>query len=245
MATVNINNIDDAVLSQDERITKYLQGKMSKEEEKVFLKELEADADFKKRAIAIAHLAKGMSNVGKATDKEVADAFRVADYDSVKRIAEGATQYGIAANEDHPMRKWITRLSIAACLIGVVFAGIKYNDYVQTTSLGKQYASAWEENQFRSGDDSVQKELFQLNENVVNGNALDASIERLHLLWNLSKMNIPNDYSDFKREIGWDLATAYLKDNNKANALQVLKELTAMYPDDSKVKDLLKKVEQL
>ena len=82
MATVNINNIDDAVLSQDERITKYLQGKMSKEEEKVFLNELEADADFKKRAIAIAHLAKGMSNVGKATDKEVADAFRVADIDS-------------------------------------------------------------------------------------------------------------------------------------------------------------------
>ena len=244
MATVNINNIDDAVLSQDERITKYLQGKMSKEEEIVFLQELEADADFKKRAIAIAHLAKGMSNVGKEMDKEVADAFRLADIDSVKRIAEDTTQYRNAATVV-PMRKWITRLSIAACLIGVVFAGIKYNDYVQTTSLGKQYASAWEENRFRSGDDSVQKELFQLNKNVVNGNALDASIERLHMLWNLSKMNIPNDYSDFKREIGWDLATAYLKDNNKANALEVLKELTAMYPDDSKVKDLLKKVEQL
>lgn len=244
MATVNINNIDDAVLSQDERITKYLQGKMSKEEEKVFLNELEADADFKKRAIAIAHLAKGMSNVGKATDKEVADAFRVADIDSVKRIAEGATQYRNAATVV-PMRKWITRLSIAACLIGVVFAGIKYNDYTQTTSLGEQYASAWEETPFRGGDDTVQKELSQLNQKVVQGEALNVSIERLKVLWELSKMNISEDYTDLKYDIGWNLATAYLRDNNKAKALEVLKELTAMYPDDSKVKDLLKKVEQL
>ena len=69
MATINIDNIDEQVFTQNERISKYLQGQLTKEEELAFLEDVKKDPDFKARAIAAARLAKGISDVGKEQDK--------------------------------------------------------------------------------------------------------------------------------------------------------------------------------
>ena len=38
-------------------------------------------------------------------------------------------------------------------------------------------------------------------------------------------METYNDYTDYSAEIGWNLAIAYLKDNNKQEAKKVLEKL--------------------
>jgi thioredoxin-like negative regulator of GroEL len=40
-------------------------------------------------------------------------------------------------------------------------------------------------------------------------------------------METYNDYTDYSSEIGWNLAIAYLKDNNKKDASVVLEKLVA------------------
>ena len=66
----DINKIDNRLLEEDDRITSYLKGQMSDEEEQAFLKELEENPELKGRAIAMARMVKGLKQVGSAQDKE-------------------------------------------------------------------------------------------------------------------------------------------------------------------------------
>ena len=50
-------------IEEDERIVRYLQGKMTSEEEKSFFVELNNNADLRERAIIQARMIKGMKHV--------------------------------------------------------------------------------------------------------------------------------------------------------------------------------------
>jgi hypothetical protein len=62
-------------------------------------------------------------------------------------------------------------------------------------------------------------------------------------------METYNDYSEFAPEIGWALATGYLKDNNKDDAKEVLDKMAKLYEEDDamgkKVRELLEKLSEL
>jgi Tfp pilus assembly protein PilF len=59
-------------------------------------------------------------------------------------------------------------------------------------------------------------------------------------------METYNDYTDYSSEIGWNLAIAYLKDNNKKDAKVMLEKLISSSEDSSaihsKAKELLEKL---
>jgi hypothetical protein len=59
-------------------------------------------------------------------------------------------------------------------------------------------------------------------------------------------METYNDYTDYSSEIGWNLAIAYLKDNNKKDAKIVLEKLIGITEKGSavngKAKELLEKL---
>ena len=55
--------IQEQELLDDERISLFLQGKVSSDEEKAFLNELKGNEDLRNRAIAQARLVKGMRQV--------------------------------------------------------------------------------------------------------------------------------------------------------------------------------------
>lgn len=316
----DINNIDTILLEEDDRIVAYLKGKMSAEEEKLFLKELNDNPELKEKAVITARLVKGLKKVGAEQDKDTIGAFMASSEQYIEAVAEQATQidnsssievenatriekasvrlaklFGIEITEginqmeataiilerlasgfEHAsssaaamagiskddtaniksknaktvsIRKASTWLSIAASLIFIVWIGFEYKDYRYTTGLGEEFGNAISSSMIARGVDThteAEKKLMSLFANVKSGDNLDNAIHELSLCWELSTMDTYNDYTNFSAEIGWNLAIAYLKDNNKRDAKIVLENLIVTSEEGSAIynssKQLLEKI---
>lgn len=129
--------------------------------------------------------------------------------------------------------KW---LSIAASLICIVWLGLTYNSYKNTTGLGNQYDNVIEKIS-RSQETEADKNLRGLFSNVMENKNIDDAIHKLSMYWEISMMDTPNDYSDHSSEIGWNLAIAHLKNNDKKEAKAVLEKLIPISEKESKVNE--------
>lgn len=240
-------------LQQEERIMSFLQGKMAPEEESKFKEELLKNPAFKEKAISMARLAKGLSQVGNENDKVLKEAMLSSDEEAIKSIAKQATT-GLKTDSKSKIvplkRKYITILSVAASLLFIIYFGFLYNDYRKTITLGDQYAMKYEPSIVR-GDENpeIGKEVELLINNVYNNHDLDKTLKRLVVLWEVSTMETYNDYTEYTTQIGWALAVGYLKDNNKENAIKVLEKMTTQYDSNTavgkRVKDLIDKIRNL
>jgi hypothetical protein len=241
----DINNIDPVLFEQDDRIEAYLKDRMSAEEEQQFMKELNDNPKLKQKAIVTARLVKGLKQVGAAQDKETKGVFLASSTESVQSAVEKAFHAedvsATTSARTISIRRASTWLSIAASLLFIVWLGFEYNDYRNTVGLGEEYGNA-----FVRGDEpptDAEKKLESLFANVKNGDNLDNAIHELSLCWELSTMETYNDYTNYSAEIGWNLAIAYLKDNNKKDAKNVLDKLIAISEEGSainiKAKELL------
>lgn len=254
---VDINKIDNRHLEEDDRITSYLKGQMSDEEELAFLKELEENPELKERAITMARLVKGLKQVGSAQDKETMDAILASSKQNVEDVVKNAfhetTVSQPAPTKVISIRKPAAWLSIAASLIFIVWFGIDYNNYRNTTGLGDEYGnSSFTTEMISRGTNTsseAEKKLERLFSDVKDNADLDEAIHELSLCWELSTMETYNDYTDYSAEIGWNLAIAYLKDNNKKDALAVLSKMATLYEADNvigkQVRELQQKIENL
>lgn len=252
----DINKIDDRLLKEDDRITSYLKGQMSDKEEQAFLKELEENPELKGRAIAMARLVKGLKQVGSAQDKESIGSLLASSEQSVEKAVKDAIRMDASAQPKAKlisMRKPAVWLSIAASLVFIVWLGIDYNNYRNTTGLGDEYGnSSFTSEMISRGTDASseeEKKLEKLFGDVKDNVNLDGAIHELSLCWELSTMETYNDYTDYSAEIGWNLAIAYLKDNNKKDALAVLAKMATLYEADNvmgkQVRELQQKIENL
>lgn len=230
------NIIQEKDLLNDERISRYMQGKMNADEESSFMEELKNNEDLRNQAIAQARLVKGMKQV----DEELKDAFREADEQTIGRIAKEAV-----GNKKHSAR-W---LAIAASIVFIVFVGFKSYDYYDTTSLGREYANTFPTSTIIRGEANtdVDTELTKLFNNVAEGKDLDNTTSRLKTLWELSKQDTYNDYTDYTPYIGWNLAVGYLCNYEKAMARNVLSEMETIYDNETiigkKIRELIKAIE--
>ena len=249
----DINKIDNRLLKEDDRITSYLKGQMSDKEEQAFLKELEENPELKGRAIAMARLVKGLKQVGSAQDKESIGSLLASSEQSVEKAVKDAIRMDASAQPKAKlisMRKPAVWLSIAASLVFIVWLGIDYNNYRNTTGLGDEYGnSSFTSEMISRGTDAsseAEKKLEKLFGDVKDNVNLDGAIHELSLCWELSTMETYNDYTDYSSEIGWYLAIAYLKDNDKKNASDVLERLVLISDNDSlinkKAKELLSRI---
>ena len=230
------NIIQEKDLLNDERISRYMQGKMNADEESSFMEELKNNEDLRNQAIAQARLVKGMKQV----DEELKDAFREADEQTIRRIANKAV-----GNKKHSAR-W---LAIAASIVFIVFVGFKSYDYYDTTSLGREYANTFPTSTIIRGETNanIDTELTTLFNNVAEGKDLDNTTSRLKTLWELSKQETYNDYTDYAPYIGWNLAIGYLRNYEKTMARNVLSEMETIYDNETiigkKVRKLIKTIE--
>ena len=271
----DINNIDPKLLEEDDRIVAYLKGQMTVEEEQHFMKELEDNPDLKEKAIVTARLVKGLKQVGEEQDKDIRGAFLASSEQGVEAVAKRVTQIenaAIVAEQEAvyaerertgtyyrraepeiaaktpPIRR-ITWLAIAASLVGIVWLGIGYNNYRHTTGLGEEFGDAFSSSMIIRGADTpskAEKKLEQLFTDVKENKNIANAIHELSLFWEISQMETYNDYTDYSAEIGWNLAIANLKDNNKKDAKKVLEKLISSTEDssaiNSKAKELIEKL---
>ena len=232
----NENILQEKDLLNDERISSFLQRKMKADEEATFMEEMKNNEDLRNQAIAQARLVKGMKQV----DEELKDAFRQADEQTIKKIAKEVSEASVSKKSS---ARW---LAIAASVVFIVFVGFKSYDYYDTTSLGKEYANTFPTTSIIRGEANtdVETELTTLFNNIAEGNDLDNTTSRLATLWELSKQETYNDYTDYTPYIGWNLAIGYLENYEKAKAKEVLNEMEQFYPEGNvigdKVRNLIK-----
>ena len=272
----DINNIDPILLEEDDRIVAYLKGQMTVEEEQQFMKDLENNPDLKEKAIVTARLVKGLKQVGEEQDKDIRGAFLASSEQGVEAVARKATQIketAIVAEQEAvhakrertgtyyrrvepetkaktaPIRKVSTWLAIAASLVGIVWLGIGYNNYRHTTGLGEEFGNVFSSSMIVRGAETpsqAEKKLEQLFTDVKENKNIDNAIHELSLCWEISQMETYNDYTDYSAEIGWNLAIANLKNNNKKEAKKILEKLINTTEQGSaihnKSKELLNKL---
>ena len=230
------NIIQEKDLLNDERISRYMEGKMNADEESSFMEELKNNDYLRNQAIAQARLVKGMKQV----DEELKDAFREADEQTIRRIAKEAS------GSKKSSTRW---LAIAASIVFIVFVGFKSYDYYDTTSLGREYANTFPVSTIVRGETNadIDTELTTLFNNVAEGKDLDNTTSRLQTLWELSKQDTYNDYTDYAPYIGWNLAIGYLRNYEKTMARNVLYEMETMYDDEAiigqKVREVIRTIE--
>jgi hypothetical protein len=235
----NENILKEKDLLNDERTSRFLQGKMEADEEATFMEEMKNNGDLRNQAIAQARLVKGMKQV----DEELKDAFRQADEQTIKRIAKDASETSVSKKSS---ARW---LAIAASVVFIVFVGFKSYDYYDTTSLGKEYANTFPTTSIIRGETNtdVDTELTTLFNNVAEGKNLENTTSRLKTLWDLAKQDTYNDYTDYAPYIGWNLAVGYLRNYEKAMARNVLSEMETIYDNETiigiKVRELIKAIE--
>ena len=225
----NENILQEKDILNDERISRFLQGKMDTDEEAAFMEEMKNNDDLRNQAIAQARLVKGMKQV----DEELKDAFRQADEQTIKRIAKEASETSVSKKSS---ARW---LAIAASVVFIVFVGFKSYDYYDTTSLGREYANTFPTSTIIRGEANagVDTELTILFNNVAEGKDLGNNTSRLKSLWELSKQDTYNDYTDYAPYIGWNLVIGYLEDYEKTKAKDVLNEMKEMYPEGTAMGD--------
>lgn len=244
------NNIDETLLLEDERIVRYLKGKMTAEEEQEFMQELDSNEELKSKAIATARLVKGMKEAGSARDEEIADEMLASESNEITSIAKQVVRE--KKTKIISFRKAATWLSAAASVALLVWGGFSFNNYRKTTGLGEEYSTVFSSSKFmRGGEDNaeIENKLANLFDNVASKKDLDNTLHELSLCWEIAIQETYNDYTDYAPEIGWNLAIGHLKNNDKKNAKEVLDKLIDVAPEGTaigdKARELLKKVEEL
>lgn len=221
--------IDETLYKNEERIERYLHGEMTPEEESLFEKNLANDDTLRRQAEVMARIVKGMEVVGCDQDRMMIDKMKAANG---KRLAP------------------VWWMSIAASLVIIFTVSYHFYDRSQTIALGQQYAyvfSTETESLIRGEEDvDVANKLNVLFDNAANRKDLDNTIKQLDELWALSKSDTYNSYTTYEPFIGWNLAIAHLRNNDKKEAKSVLKQMQLDYPEGTaigdKIAELLKEL---
>lgn len=239
------NSVNQTLLEQDDRIANFLKGKMTKEEESAFMSEIENDPEFRTKAIAMARLAKGLKSVSQQQDNDTIDALLTLDKNEVEKIAKNATKVKAPVISMRTMSMW---MSVAACLILVVWFGVgQYNDQ-QMINIANESYDSFGVSSIARGDNSLsesEQKLLSLFDNVKNGKDLTATIHDLEICWEISNMDVYNDYTDYAAEIGWNLVIGHIKNKNKDSALLIIGRIQSRFGEKSTIGqkvELLKKM---
>lgn len=248
------NDID--LSSFDDKLSRYLKGQMSENEEKEYRKLLKEDPELRDKAVAIARLAKAMDEVGSDADREIISSLgEVTPVEALRIAAEGSI-----SDEEHPasaaiackkspVMKLILSILIAASILICVFGGYKYYKYQQVSSLATEYVSYFPASEFSRGvSDPFADTLDKYRKNIESKKDLNGTISELQIIWEESRKDIYNDYTEYMPQIGWLLANAYIRSGKKSEAVAVLNQLIADSPKDSamaiKSNELKSKIEK-
>lgn len=209
---------DDILQENEERITRYLHGEMTPDEETQFEKDIQSDETLRNQTEAIARTIKAMNAIGSEQDRKLVEEIR------------GSSKKKTRAT------RW---LSIAASFALLITVGYYTYDYSSTVSLGKEYAKAFPlSTEIRGEEDNeVLDQLTVLFDNVANNRDIDNTIEQLEVLWQQSQSDTYNEFTTYAPYIGWNLAIAYLLDYDKKEANAVLEQMEQEYPSITEMRE--------
>lgn len=246
-----MNRTNDIDLDRfDEMLSRYMKGQMTEDEEVTFKQLLKENDTFRNKAIATARLVQAMDQVGSVKDKETIKSIRDVSLSDVEEISAKVCVTSTNNPRILTFRRFVLSFSAAASILLCVFGGYKYYKYSQITSLGSEYLAYFPASEFSRGEsDGIESKLKESYSNIETKSNLDTTINELKIMWDRSLSDSYNDYTEYMPEIGWLLANAYLRNNDKSQSIEVLDVLINEYPDGTamgdKARELKRKIEDL
>ena len=216
-------NMEETLYSNEERIERYLHGEMTPKEEAIFEEDLANDDTLRRQAEAMARIVKGMETVGNEQDRLMVEKMKAANG---KKLAP------------------VWWMSIAASLVIIFTLGYHFYDRSQTIALGQQCAYVFPTETIIRGEEDLEviNTLTVLFDKAANGEDLDSTIKQLEELWALSQDDTYNCYTTYEPYIGWNLAIAHLRNNDKKEAKGVLEQMQLNYPEGTAIGDEVSEV---
>ncbi len=262
----------------DIRVDRFLSRKMTSEEEAAFKAELTSSKDLMERAQMIALMINEMRLLKKEQNsliaEEVAEASHwhsflggmnvasvVDDMDSVRSDSTAmnppsSDSGGTQQEKVHCLWPKIMSGAVAACMAGVVFMGIRHAYTVwqyQNLATERQYQAYVCDNSddfahFRGDVLMEGSVLAMLYRNVQTGENLEITVRQLEQLY-AEALKESSALYDFRDDLAWNLAFAYLKKGEGKKAIPVLEEMlkrNERYPVlANPIRDLLDKLYQI
>lgn len=246
-----MNRTNDIDLNRfDEMLSRYMKGQMTDYEEVTFKQLLKDNDTFRNKAIATARLVQAVDQVGRDNDKEIIKSIRGVSLSDVEEISAKARDSSTNSPRILTFRRFVLSFSAAASILLCVFGGYKYYKYSQISSLGSEYLAYFPASEFSRGEsDGIESKLKEFYSYIETKSNLDTTINELKIMWDRSLSDSYNDYTEYMPEIGWLLANAYLRNNDKSQSIEVLGVLINEFPDGTamgdKARELKRKIEEL
>ena len=218
----NNNDILQEVI--DERIDAFIRGTMSEEEESAFKQEIKADPELRKHVLATISLIKGI---------------REQDAKKEKTLIQNNT-----VDRTRTLLKWAC--SIAA-VFAIIFAYQKDQRYNELSGIISPYYTEYSTDNISRGDIDSAKvaHLYTLFNNIQTQRYVSDIIAELEPIYN--SLDTDFTYNAYANDVAWNLALAYVKDNQKDKAISILNKLEADNPDTplaAKASELKKKLQE-
>lgn len=215
---------DDILLeSIDERIDAFIRGMLTEEEEQAFKQEIKANPNLRAQVMATVSMIRGIREQGAAHDKSI-----------------------ISRNDNSRVRSILAWACSIAAVIAIFFSYSKDKRYNELSDIVSPYYSEYSMSDYTRGDvDSVTvAHLFTLFNNIKAQRNMSKIIEELEPIY----ANLDSDftYSAYANDIAWNLALAYIKNDQTNEAISILKKLETDNPDTPiavKASELKKKLQ--
>ena len=210
----------------DERIEAFLRGEMTAEEEAAFKQEIRQNPELRSRVMAMTSLIKGMQEQNSAREAAI--------------IKENT-----AKSKVRPLLYWAC--SVAAVLV-IAFGIYKDHRYRMLDATISPYYTEYDMSDVSRGDlDTVTiSHLYDLFIQIQVNRSVSDIIKELEPIYNSLNENFT--YNAYANDIAWNLALAYVKDDQIDKAINILQKLKADNPDTpiyNKVNELIKKLQDL
>lgn len=213
-------------MEQDERIERFMRNQMTQAEEKTFLDDINSDPELKERAFATALMARGM----KRRRKEEQQAFAAMLNGSISENANKAKA---------TFRRYAAMAASLLLLLGVGgYAGFAEYGYQQRNAIVSANISLGQTGIDRGDGGNMQSRLDSIAAVVKNERDMTEAIAVLQGLYDKRQADI--DCAQNSATISWYLAMAYIKDNQKGKAVNLLVALKKEHPEmASKINKIL------
>lgn len=231
-----MNNIENF----DTRLELFLKNKMTEEEGRAFLSELQSNQELRERAQAMAAAIKNMKELQFEHGQRISSRLMQLSEPDFRREAGFPQKTKIISFNS------VARMGIAACFVAVMaFGGYRYHLYNETITLGNNYyAQLPTELVVRDADDITHK-LSQLFDNVKDKEGLKSTIKELESIFSLAVSDEYNEYTNYMNDIGWNLSIAHLKAGNRADAIKTLEILIYHTESDMVIEKCKKLIEEI
>lgn len=192
----------------DDRIDAFIRGTMTEEEEAAFKQEIQADPELRSQVLATVSLIKGI---------------REQDAKEENELIHNHTK-----NRARSIMLWVC--SIAALFI--IFFGV-YNEkrYRDLSAIVSPYYSEYSMSNYSRGDvdSATVAHLYTLFNNIQSKRSMGSIIKELEPIY--ATLDTDFTYNTYANDIAFNLALAYIKEDQIGKAIPVLEKLEKDNPD--------------